>query len=446
MDRLNGSARLMIVSDLDLTMVDHDDQENISLLRFNALWESCYRDDSLLVFSTGRSPTIYKQLRKEKPLLTPDITIMSVGTEIAYGESMVRDDGWEKYLNYKWDRGVVLEETSKFHELVPQSETEQRPHKVSFFIEKSKASAVMKALSEHLEKRGLDVKIIFSSGTALDVLPKGAGKGQALAYLLKKFRIDGKMPVNTLVCGDSGNDAELLGVPEVYGVMVSNAQEELLQWYEENANNNPNIIHATERCAAGIIQAIGYFGLGPNVPPRDIRDFQTCKVDIFSPGHQVVKFYLFYERWRRAEVEISEFYMQNLRLVFDCMEISKESKYRVWVDRVSSAQIGSDVWLVKFDKWELSVYSLQVNEEWGFVWSMLLILQCLSGAAMLSNHCFTEFKGHGTGWIHMDAYSSDLAGGFRTRRSNYMDSIVYQLARQDSHLSPPHPQSTSLLP
>ena len=29
-------------------------------------------------------------------------------------------------------------------------------------------------------------------------------------------------------------------------------------------------------------------------------------------------------------------------------------QYRVWVDRVASAQIGSDTWLVKFDKWELS--------------------------------------------------------------------------------------------
>lgn len=69
------------------------------------------------MFSTGRSPTLYKELRKEKPLLTPDITIMSVGTEITYGTSMVPDHGWVETLNNKWDLGVVKEEASKFPEL-----------------------------------------------------------------------------------------------------------------------------------------------------------------------------------------------------------------------------------------------------------------------------------------------------------------------------------------
>ncbi|KAL2943068.1 Sucrose-phosphatase 2, partial [Bienertia sinuspersici] len=271
MDRLYCPARFMLVSDLDYTMVDHDDRDNNALL-------------------SGRSPTAYKELRNEKPLLTPDITVMSVGTEIAYGDSIVPDIHWEQSLNKKWNKNIVTEVTAKLPELVLQSETEQRPHKVSFFVEKTNAFKVIEVLQRRLIEKGLDIKIFYSRGVALDVLPRGARKGQALTYLMNKF--NGKIPKNT---------------------RVSNAQEELVKWHSLNAKNNQNILHAFERCAAGIMQAIGHFDLGPYLSPRDELDSRISSKIFRNPAFEVVDTYLAYEKWLRGEVEESEKFIQIMK-------------------------------------------------------------------------------------------------------------------------------------
>ncbi|KAF3571294.1 hypothetical protein F2Q69_00061819 [Brassica cretica] len=379
MDRLDGPPRLLLVTDLDCTLVDHDDPENTDLLRFNALWEAYYRHDSLLVYCTGRSMRSYLSLRNKKPLLTPDIAITSVGSEIAYGgESMVSDDVWEARLGEMWSREIVLEETSKFPQLKPQPDKSQEQHKVSFFVGREHALEIMKVLPGRLLERGVDVKLVYSNDYAFDVLPKGSGKGGALTYLLEKLESEGKQPTNILVCGDSGNDAELFNVPQAYGVMVSNSHKELLQWHEENAKDNPKIILASERCGAGMIEALQRFNLGPNVSPRDGLDTENFHVEVLDPANEVVQFYLLYEKWRCGEVEKSDKYLEKLKSlssplgmfvhpsgvekpihewIDDLVNLhgeGKEDKFRIWLDRVSTSLISSETWIVKFDKHELS--------------------------------------------------------------------------------------------
>lgn len=90
-----------------------------------------------------------------------------------------------------------------------------------------------------------------------------------------------------------------------------------MQWHAENAKNNPKVIHATERCAAGIIQAIGHFKLGPNTSPRDSTDFSNHELENVSPNNVLVKFFLFLEKWRRAEVENCEMYLASRKA--DCV-------------------------------------------------------------------------------------------------------------------------------
>ncbi|CAI5495792.1 unnamed protein product [Closterium sp. Naga37s-1] len=202
------------------------------------------------------------------------IVIMSVGTEITYGASMQPDQGWEEYLNDGWDRAAVVDVAKGFPQLRFQADSEQRPHKVSFHLEKDKAGNVVEELRGKLAQRGLKAKVIYSGGYDLDILPERAGKGQAMAYLLRQFtQHSGGAPKHTLACGDSGNDAELTAqVLHLFHVppspfcpirlQVSNAMEELVEWHRAH-HSTDHVFRATKRCAGGIIEAIKHFKFGP---------------------------------------------------------------------------------------------------------------------------------------------------------------------------------------
>ncbi|PSC72019.1 Sucrose-phosphatase 2 [Micractinium conductrix] len=257
-------ARFMLVSDLDWTMVDHGDFNHAALRAFNRLWVSAYAPDSLLVFSTGRSPPLFHELAAEVPLLAPDILVCSVGTEILING--LPDEEWEAHLNEGWDRARAAACAAELPELTLQQESEQRPHKISYKLRVNDPDRVLAALRASLADAGVQTNVIYSGGEDLDILPSRASKGKALSFLLKQLDAGpGRPEAGVMVCGDSGNDVELFAVPGVHGCMVANAHAELRQWCA--ANGHDKIFAATRDGPGGILEALTNFSfLNPSPP------------------------------------------------------------------------------------------------------------------------------------------------------------------------------------
>ncbi len=84
---------------------------------------------------------------------------------------------------------------------------------------------VIRTLEQGLGESDLRVKVVYSSSRDLDILPANATKGGALQWLCTYLKI----PLNqVLVAGDTGNDNSLFQLPGVRGIIVENAQPELL--------------------------------------------------------------------------------------------------------------------------------------------------------------------------------------------------------------------------
>ncbi len=242
----------LFVTDLDNTLVGDD----AAMAELNRRLERHRNEYSTqIVYSTGRSLVLYRQLTTEKPLLEPDVLISGVGTEIYYGNSDTPDPVWAEKLSQRWDRDEVVACAAHFADLTPQPETEQRPFKVSYFLTEKAAVEVLPQLEEVLGDRGLDIQLIYSGSQDLDILPRQANKGMAMTFVRQNLGVD---PTRTVACGDSGNDIALFASRPEYGIIVGNAMPELLQWH--HANPNPNRYLARAHCAGGILEGLCHFG------------------------------------------------------------------------------------------------------------------------------------------------------------------------------------------
>jgi sucrose-6-phosphatase len=239
--------RFLLVTDLDHTYVG----DRPALDQLQQTLQAARTQGAQLVYSTGRSHPSYQALAEEENLLSPDILITAVGTEIRINDQL--DETWHKHLNQQWSLDRIRQTTDRYPALVKQPAAEQNPYKLSFFLHPN-AGSVLTHLTEDLESQSLKAQVIYSSKRDLDILPLRANKGNALTYVREKlgFSID-----ETIACGDSGNDIALF-TQNTLGIIVGNAHAELLKWHKKEGGDRQYLAKASY--AAGILEGLTHFG------------------------------------------------------------------------------------------------------------------------------------------------------------------------------------------
>lgn len=234
------ATKHILATDLDGTLVG-DPQGLQQLLDFYQ--QQTY--DVTLIYITGRYYDSALSLIRQENLPIPDLLVTDVGTSIFSGNSFTKDLEWADLMHDNWMPEKIEEIADSIHGLTKQPLPLE--NRRSYFVEDPQP---VEELKNKLQSFSVPHKLIFSGGRDVDVLPPNSGKGQALQFILKKYRIE---DAKLLVAGDSGNDLEMLtlGFPSV---IVGNAQPELLESPE-----HPQIFRATRHCAGGIHEAWMHF-------------------------------------------------------------------------------------------------------------------------------------------------------------------------------------------
>ncbi|MEA1948311.1 MAG: HAD-IIB family hydrolase [Thermodesulfobacteriota bacterium] len=240
------SLGYFLITDIDDTLISKKNdhlRELLDLLKENHKYIG-------FGVATGRNVKSAVEFLKHHGVHHPDVIISSVGTEIYYSKFLHYGKGWESHISSQWNREKIVTLLKDFDFLEYQEDSNQTSFKISYNMPPAKDRLTM--IHDLLLKNRCRYNMIYSQQKYLDILPYRASKGKAIRYLSYKWDIPLK---DFLVCGDSGNDEEMLrGDP--LAVVVGNYSKEL-----EKLKGGKNIYFAKKACAGGIIEAIENYKL-----------------------------------------------------------------------------------------------------------------------------------------------------------------------------------------
>jgi sucrose-6F-phosphate phosphohydrolase len=247
----------LFASDIDGTLLGKLDASRA----FRETWESLpEKTRPLLCYNTGRMLDDTIALVDDGVLPAPDYLICGVGTLIHDFRNKRELKSFQSILEDGWDLAEV-EKTVRlvFPNAEKQPDYHQTAYKSSWFLHHAGEDDLQR-LDEALEQARLSINIVYSSSRDLDVLPKCADKGNSLSWLLKDLGIAREQ---TVVAGDTGNDSAMILKKGVKGIVVGNAQPELLE-----AVIGRKAYLAEECFADGVLEGLIHYGV---ITPKQLK-------------------------------------------------------------------------------------------------------------------------------------------------------------------------------
>jgi len=270
------SVQLLLCTDLDRTLLPNGPQTESpgARDRFTALVN---RPEVSLAYVSGRHGEMVRDAIAEYGLPLPDFVIGDVGTTMY----RIAPDGrwrplqaWEREVERDW-AGLSHSELHtllrNLTDLRPQEPAKQNRCKLSYYVPQDcRREALEAAIRTRLESAGVKVNLIWSVDDLeniglLDILPARASKMHAVRALMSLQGFDCS---DTVFCGDSGNDIEVLASP-IPAVLVANARDDIRETVRRLAEEMGNgsrlycshggFMGMNGNYSAGILEGVAHF-------------------------------------------------------------------------------------------------------------------------------------------------------------------------------------------
>lgn len=251
----------VFASDLDGTLLGKID----AVYRFADAWSRLEeKERPVLIYNTGRMLRDAQQLIERSVLPEPDYLICGVGTLIYDVREGHVIKEFTQTLYEGWDLPRIEEIARSIAGIERQPERFQNKLKSSWYLHGATTEDLEKIYAS-LKAARISANVVYSSGRDLDFLPRFANKGNSLDWLCSFLEL-GDMEL--VVAGDSGNDAAMMELRGARGILVANAQPELIE-----ATLGFNVVQVDGVCADGVLQGLDYFWPGfvdVNKPVRSV--------------------------------------------------------------------------------------------------------------------------------------------------------------------------------